>query len=138
MNAAISFRVLLAIVCIAGLTVTFVFQRFNFAEALQIGESEISTFIINRSARFLINDIFAIGLILSLFPEKKYLTFAIIVQVAGLILFLIPYFILKIYFVHYNGPLINFLHRLILNPILVLLLIPAFYYQKRGNQIKEL
>ena len=40
------------------------------------------------------------------------------------------YFIIKLNYPAYNGPMINYLHRLIINPTLLLLLIPAFYYQK--------
>lgn len=86
--------------------------------------------MINRTIRFLLNDLFALGLIYALFVQRKYLLFAIWVQLAGVFLFLIPYFIIKLNYPSYNGPLINYLHRLILNPTLLLLLIPAFYYQR--------
>jgi exosortase F-associated protein len=116
----------------AGLLLTFVFQRFDIAHLLFEEISRNSAFIINRTVRFLVNDLFALGLIYALFPIRRYLTFAVAVQLVGVVLFLVPYFILKIYYPSYNGPLINFIHRLILNPILLLLLIPAFYYQRRN------
>jgi exosortase F-associated protein len=94
-------------------------------------DSAINRFIVNRTIRFLLNDAFTIGLIYALFVERKYVIFALYVQVVGVIIFLIPYFILKLYYPTYNGPLINYLHRLILNPTLLMLLIPAFYYQKK-------
>jgi exosortase F-associated protein len=80
-----------------------------------------------------LNDAFTIGLIYALFVEKKYVIFSLYVQLAGVVLFLLPYYVLKIYFPTYNGPLISFLHRLILNPVLLMLLIPAFYYQRRRS-----
>jgi exosortase F-associated protein len=73
----------------------------------------------------------AILLIYALFYERKYVLFAVWVQVFGMVFVLIPYFIIKFNFPGYNGPLISFLHRLVLNPTLLLLLIPAFYYQKK-------
>jgi exosortase F-associated protein len=69
-------------------------------------------------------------LIYGLFQERKYVLFAIGVQLAGLLFVLLPYFILKFQYPAYNGPLISFLHRLVLNPLLMLLLIPAFYLQR--------
>lgn len=78
----------------------------------------------------MVNDFLAIGLIYALFPEKKFVVFAFWVQLTGLIFLLLPYFLLKLQYPNYNGPLINFLHRIILNPTLILLLIPAFYWQK--------
>jgi exosortase F-associated protein len=92
--------------------------------------ASVGKFIFNRTIRFLLNDVLAIGLLYALFRERKYVLFAIGVQIFGLFFVLIPYFIIKLGSPSYNGPLINFIHRLILNPLLILLLIPAFYYQK--------
>jgi exosortase F-associated protein len=117
--------------CIAGLVVVFLFQRIDVASLLGAASSSTGRFLINRSIRFLLNDAFAIGLIYALFSERKYVVFSLWVQLAGCLLFLLPYFMLKVYFPGYNGPLLSFLHRLILNPTLLLLLIPAFYYQSR-------
>jgi len=124
-------RIVVGVFSLAGLIAVFLFQRIDVAGFLGVGEPAINKFLINRTIRFLLNDAFAIGLIYSLFAERKYVIFSIYVQLAGVILFLIPYFILKIYFPSYNGPLISFLHRLILNPTLLMLLIPAFYYQRK-------
>jgi exosortase F-associated protein len=127
-------RIVVGIICVSGLIGVFVFQRVDIAGALGVASEPINKFIINRSIRFLVNDALAIGLIYALFKERKYVLFAVYVQVAGMVLFLFPYFVLKIYFPKYNGPLISFLHRLVLNPTLLMLLIPAFYYQKSLKQ----
>lgn len=123
-------RIFIGALSVAGLVFVFLFQRIDVASFLGIGEPTIQRFIFNRTLRFLMNDAFAIGLIYALFVEKKFVIFALYVQVAGVVLFLIPYFVLKVYHPGYNGPLISYLHRLILNPTLLMLLIPAFYYQK--------
>ncbi|MGC3946154.1 MAG: exosortase F system-associated protein [Chryseolinea sp.] len=123
-------RVVIGVLCCLGLLMVFLFQRIDVAGSIGIGDSGIGRFIVNRTIRFLINDAFAIGLIYALFATRKYVMFAIYVQLFGVVAFLIPYFALKVCFPSYNGPYLNFLHRLILNPTLLLLLIPAFYYQK--------
>lgn len=128
-------RVIVGVFSAAGLLFVFLFQRWDLANIIGV-ELPINRFLINRTIRFLLNDALAIGLIYALFEERKYVVFSIYVQLAGLILFLLPYFILKIYFPRYNGPLISFLHRLILNPTLLLLLIPAFYYQRKMNSAR--
>jgi exosortase F-associated protein len=125
-----TFRIIIGIICVCGLVAVFLFQRTDLAGYLGVEPSRIQNFLINRSIRFLLNDALAIGLIYALFKERKYVVFSIYVQLAGMVLFLLPYFILKIYWPNYNGPLISFLHRLILNPTLLMLLILAFYYQK--------
>ena len=125
-------RVAVGIFCIGGLVAVFLFQRTDIAGLIGV-DSNINRFLLNRMIRFLLNDALTIGLIYALFVERKYVIFAVYVQLAGVVLFLLPYFVLKIYFPSYNGPLISFLHRLIVNPTLLLLLIPAFYYQRAQN-----
>jgi exosortase F-associated protein len=125
-------RIITGVASVVGLVCVFLFQK-ELTGATFEANTRFSTFVINRTVRFLLNDLFAIGLIYALFEKRKYVIFSLYVQVAGVILFLIPYFILKYHFPHYNGPMINFLHRLILNPTLLLLLIVAFYYQKKTD-----
>ncbi|HTE30245.1 MAG TPA: exosortase F system-associated protein [Chryseolinea sp.] len=123
-------RWIVALLSIAGLLLVFLFQKIDVAAMLGVGAKGIDRFLVNRMIRFLINDALAVALIYALFVERKYVVFALYVQLVGVFLFLIPYFILKVYYPGYNGPLISFLHRLILNPTLLMLLIPALYYQK--------
>ena len=124
-------RILVGVLSVAGLVAVFLFQRIDAAALMGSEGSTLHRFFINRTIRFLVNDAFAIGIIYALFEERKYIIFSLYVQLAGVVLFLIPYFILKFYLPNYNGPMISFLHRLILNPTLLMLLIPAFYYQRK-------
>jgi exosortase F-associated protein len=133
MNSSKKSRIAIAIACLLGLVAVFIFQRIDLAHMVWPETAPIHRFLINRTIRFLLNDALAIGLIYALFVEKKYVIFSLWVQLVGFFLFLVPYFILKLYFPSYNGPLISFLHRLILNPTLLLLLIPAFYYQRQRH-----
>lgn len=127
-------RIAIGLISVTGLILVFLFQRFEWSTSFGLTLEDTGKFMFNRTIRFLLNDAFAIGLIYALFAEKKYVIFSLYVQFAGVVLFLIPYFILKLYFPHYNGPLISFLHRLVLNPTLLMLLIPAFYYQRRAGR----
>jgi exosortase F-associated protein len=133
MNQHLKFRLTLGILSVAGLVLVFLFQRQDIARMLGIAD-HFWQFIINRSIRFIINDALAILLIYTLFYDRKYVVFAVWVQLAGMVFVLIPYFVLKFNYPGYNGPLLSFLHRLVLNPTLLLLLIPAFYYQRASNR----
>lgn len=124
-------RIIVGVFSITGLVLIFLLQQFDIAQWVGVGGSAISRFIFNRSFRFVLNDGLSIALIYALFGHRKYVVFAIYVQLAGLLFLLIPYFFIKLSYPSYNGPLINFIHRLVLNPLLLLLLIPAFYYQQR-------
>lgn len=122
-------RLTIGVLSLVGLLCVYLFQRANVAELLGAANDSYRDFVINRSIRFILNDIMALGIIYSLFPERKFVMFAVYVQVIGLFFLLIPYFLLR-YYTDLDGPLLNFLHRIILNPILMLLLIPAFYFLK--------
>lgn len=128
-------RTIVGTISLVGLLLIYLFQRADIAGYFGAHDKSVN-FIVNRTLRFCANDVCAIGLIYALFVEKKYVVFSVFVQAAGIFLILIPYFILKIHYVNYNGPLISYLHRLILNPVLTLALIPAFYYQRLQNRNK--
>ena len=130
MSSRLSTRIVLAVLAVAGLVVVFLYQRIDIGAMVGIDNASWK-FIVNRSIRFLLNDALAILLIYALFQERKYVVFSIWVQLFGMLFILVPYFIIKFNFPYYNGPLVSFLHRLVLNPTILLLLIPAFYYQKK-------
>jgi exosortase F-associated protein len=128
-------RAVIGLLSVTGLVVVFVFQRTDVAAFFELAQNQTDTFLVNRTVRFFLNDLFAIGVIYALYVEKKYLMFALWVQVTGFFLFLIPYFFIRASYPSYDGPLISYLHRLILHPTLLLLLVPAFYYQKRLERL---
>jgi exosortase F-associated protein len=113
---------------IAGLCWIFLFQSSAF---MRLPGTSIDIFLWNKAIRYFLNDFLMIGLIYAIFNKRSYVIFAFYVQLMGVVLFLIPYFILKLNFPEYNGPMISYLHRLIVNPLLMLILIPAFIYQER-------
>lgn len=115
---------------VIALLAVFTYQHLDFANLFRPGAGPVYRFYFSRTMRFLLNDGLTIALIWALFNNRQYVIFSLWVQLFGLFFVLIPYFIFKYYFPTYNGPLLSFLHRLILNPTLLLLLIPAFYYQK--------
>jgi exosortase F-associated protein len=132
-NSPTFYRIVIGATAAIGLVIVFVFQQTNLAALGGLAATPSNQFIINKLIRFFLNDALTILLIFSLFGKKKYVMFAVWVQLTGMVLFLIPYLVVKIWLPDYNGPLINFIHRLILNPTLLLLLIPAFILQDRSK-----
>ena len=121
-------RYLIISVSLLGLVLVYLFQRDIQTFFNQAFDSKYISFAVARTTRFVINDLLVVLLIYGLFNNRKYVIFALYVQVAGIVLILMPYLTIK-YFTNYNGPLVSYMHRLIVNPLLMLLLIPAFYYQ---------
>jgi exosortase F-associated protein len=128
-------RWLLGIVSVSGLLLIFLFQRFDWTQIVGLTDlTNIERFVVNRSIRFVINDVLGVLLVLSLFGKKKFAIIAVYVQILGFVFVMIPYVILKLNYPSYNGPMINFLHRLILNPLLIYLLVFFFWSQKFNKQ----
>ncbi len=92
-------------------------------------------FIFNKTMRYFVNDLFAICIIYGLFQEKKYTQFSFYVMIFG-VLFLHPTYLYLI-FEQPKGfsSAISHLHRIIMNPVLMMILIPAFYFQKRQEKL---
>lgn len=90
--------------------------------------------ILNKSVRYLLNDLFSILIIQGLFQNKKYTQFAVAVLVFGLIVLLPIYFSLVFYAPSGFSSMISHLHRIIMNPVLMMLLIPYFYFMDREGK----
>jgi exosortase F-associated protein len=114
-----------------GFLTAYFFQRFDASGVLlNVHEKQVN-FVINRTLRFVLNDACGLLIISGLFYERKYVLVTLWVQVTGFVAFLIPYFLLRFNWPEYSGPLYSALHRLVLNPTLTLLLIPAFYAHRK-------
>jgi hypothetical protein len=123
-------------IAVVGLLGVFLLQR-NLSAYFLEQASPLTSFMVNRAIRYVANDLFATLLVLALFGKKKYVVIAIYVQLLGLLLILLPYAALKAYHPGYNGPLISFFHRLVLNPTLIYLLIFFFWYHEKHKVTGE-
>jgi len=122
------------------LALVFVFQRFNYAvafssclpQALQV-ENPYTIFIINKTIRLVLNDTACLVLIMVWFKQRQYLTLAFYLFLIEVLILLPLYFIIKLSLegdTELSSPLLSQVHRLIVNPLLMFILIIAFYYQK--------
>ncbi len=122
------------------LVLVFVFQRFNYAMVLtsfwpltcQV-ENQNAIFIINRTIRLVLNDIACMVLIFVWFKQRKYLTLAFYLFLIELFILLPLYLIIKLNLEgdsELSSPLLSQIHRLIVNPLLMFLLMMGFVYQR--------
>lgn len=98
-----------------------------------INMQEIPTvpFVVNKVLRYLLNDLFSIAIIYGLFFEKKYARFAMFVMFFGLFVLVPAYLILFLSQPAGFSSMLSHLHRVVMNPVLMMLLIPAFFYQRK-------
>ena len=129
-------RIFFVLISLTGLSLIYFFQNFNYLQFLT-GSTEFHPnfiFSINRISRFILNDLLAILLIWAIFYERKYVLVAFIIQAFGLFIIMPIYLIIKLSLEgdsEISSPLLSFLHRLIIHPFLILLLIPAFLLQSK-------
>ncbi len=117
---------------LAIIVLTYLFQEqldFGFANI-----SEVKGFIIRKASRVLLNDAGMILVIIGLFNKTAVTRLALGIQIIDALVLLPLYFVVKLSWEgtsEISSPLLSQFHRLIVNPTLMLLLIPAVYFQER-------
>jgi len=125
---------------VSALIIIYIFQRVSYAEIwnwvvpqlLEIA-SPYSIFIFNKTTRLILNDAACMLLIYSLFQNKIYLRAAFYLFLIELLIMLPVYLILKLNLEgdsELSSPLLSQIHRLIVNPLLMFLLMVGFIYQR--------
>lgn len=127
-----------------GLYASYHWKEFNFAAMFgdwAISKDELGMlreskqgFLFNRVLRFIWNELMGLIAIMVLFRQKKYIDFSIVVFLFGLLVLLPTYLLFNEYFP--QSPITAMLHRITFNPVLILLLIPAFYYQTKVEALR--
>jgi exosortase F-associated protein len=118
------------------LALVYIFQQVNAAEVLGIDneKSNYLAFSVNKLIRLVLNDFSCIVLVHAIFKNKRFNRLALIVFCIEVFLLLPVYLILKLTIEgtsEISSPILSQLHRLIVNPMLMIVLIAAFYYQKK-------
>ncbi|WP_179020814.1 exosortase F system-associated membrane protein [Winogradskyella forsetii] len=91
---------------------------------------EIAKLVLNTTLRFVLNSAISLGLLYLIFNDKNIIKFSTIIYVTAYILLMIPflYFVInprqEDYYMFFN------VRRFLIQPIGLILLLPAFYYHK--------
>lgn len=114
----------------------YIFQRHSFwSEFANLQPNAI--FVINRTARLILNDLACFLIILAIFRESKYLKIALWIFLIELLVILPLYLIVKLSFEgdsEISSPLLSQIHRLVVNPMLMILLVAGFFYQRHRKR----
>lgn len=122
---------LLILIALAGIALTFLFQDLFFLNEWSI--SDVTRFVLRKTMRVFLNDCFMLLLIFAWFRDRNVTRLAVIIQLVDGLILLPLYFVFKISLEgtsELSSPLLSQFHRLIINPALMILLIPAVYFQK--------
>ena len=118
----------------------YLFQRFDFlsffAGIVSADPSHIhpyTIFVFNKTLRLIINDLACMILIFAIFRHAKYMKISFLVFIFELLIVLPVYFYLKLSLegaTEISSPLLSQIHRLVVNPMLMILLMAGFGYQQ--------
>ncbi|WP_343613459.1 exosortase F system-associated protein [Flavobacterium sp.] len=111
------------------------FLEYFESEFTNVPLPEVDSFKLfyNLIFRFGLNTILSLILIYTLFQDKGILNFTAILYAVFSILLFAAFFIIIEYFPNSNW-LLFYVRRFIIQPIFVLLFIPAFYYQLQNSK----
>lgn len=126
-------RVSIIGISLAGLVLIFLFQEYSIGAILLGIKSPSGEFIANRTFRLLCNDLCMLLLISAWFRDKSVTRLAVIIQAIDFFILLPLYLWFKLTWEgpsEISSPLLSQFHRMIVNPTLMILLIPAVYFQQ--------
>lgn len=84
-------------------------------------------------SRYILNSIISLAIIYVIFLKKDYVIFSFYVFSIGFVIFAIPYYFLIKNYINEQYLVLFYIRRILIQPVLVLLLIPAFYYFKNSD-----
>jgi exosortase F-associated protein len=122
---------------VLGLASVYILQRELFysgfydtgAGTTKLPDFDNLKFVFSKLIRFLINDGCSLLIIYGLFRRDDFMQFGFRLFLIELLILLPIYFSLTIFAFEQTRFFLQHLHRLVVNPVLMMLLIPAFYYQ---------
>lgn len=89
-----------------------------------------SLYMLNLSFRFFINTIISLSILYVIFNKKSVIRFSSKVYVITFLILMISFFLVIKYQLIDGYLVIFYIRRFLIHPIILLLLIPAFYYQR--------
>ncbi|MFE3846628.1 exosortase F system-associated protein [Flavobacterium sp. LB3P45] len=81
--------------------------------------------------RFTLNTILSLGIIYVLFKDIQMVKFALVLYYFFFMILIVTFFFIIYYVKGHNNLVLFYVRRFLIQPIFVLLFVPAFYYQKQ-------
>lgn len=139
-NQTIMKKYLLIALSLSILLLVFLFQRVSYAgvinamlpDSIQMISPNV-IFSVNKTVRLILNDVACMIFIYAVFKKQIYLKASFYLFLAELFVILPLYLVVKLNLEgdsELSSPLLSQIHRLIVNPLLMFLLMMGFVYQR--------
>lgn len=80
--------------------------------------------------RFFLNTILSLGIIYTVFKDKEVITFASILYLILFVILIAAFFCILHFFKNQENLLLFYVRRFLIQPLFLIVFVPAFYYQK--------
>ena len=130
-------KIWLLVLAIAGLVISFLLQHIDMLHVLQMDVNPYIHFTIRKIIRVIINDLCMLLIIHVWFNNKSITKLAYNVMLIDTLLLLPLYLALKLSIEgdsEISSPLLSQLHRVIVNPTLMILIIPGVYFHRLKSE----
>lgn len=117
------------------LVIAYLFQKEFLDWMMKAGflSDPGTVFVVNRMLRMLLNDMGCILIIYGIFEKKIYLRLAAWLMLFEMVVLLPVYLVVKLSLegpTELSSPLLSQIHRLIVNPLLMFVLMAGLFYQR--------
>ncbi len=126
----------LALVAVRALETQLFYDPFavyfkNDYLSLPFPKFNTASLFISMTLRYGLNTLFSVAIIYCLFKDWEIAKFITLLYVLFFILLIAAFFLLVILTDQYNNFIVFYVRRFLIHPILLLLFIPAIFYQKK-------
>ncbi|PWA08326.1 exosortase F system-associated membrane protein [Flavobacterium laiguense] len=83
--------------------------------------------------RFALNTVLSLGIIYFLFKDKEIVKFSFILYILFFLILIFAFFFILYFYGNQNNLLLFYVRRFLIQPLFLILFIPAFYFQKRSE-----
>ena len=91
---------------------------------------EVAKLLLFTSLRYILNTLLSLGILYVIFKDKSIIKFSVIIYCVAYILLLIPFLYFVVHHKQEDYYLFFNIRRFLIQPIGLILLLPAFYYYK--------
>lgn len=100
---------------------------------LPLPEFDNLKLFVGLSFRFFLNTILSLGILYFLFKDKEMISFASILYLFLFAILIVAFFCILYFFNNQENLLLFYVRRFLIQPLFLILFVPAFYYQKLKN-----
>ena len=100
---------------------------------MPLPEFDVFRLILNLFFRYSLNMLLSLALIYVLFKDSTMIKFSFFLYLIAFVLLLLSFFLVIYFYDSGNNFLLFYIRRFLIQPIFVLLFIPAFYFQKQHS-----